>query len=148
MCFTGSDWGLLSFNSFVLIGSLLKWCTHTFVDGLFYRQPFRYLRPDIRPRYSVLSPARYGSVCTSCLFEAVIPNSEFRISHSELLLHPKGAPFPSCGSQSFVVPWSGTKTLTATPSSPRCIVRRTRFGDDASRREAHSHHRYRGPPPS
>ena len=34
------------------------------------------------------------------------------------------------------MPWGGTKTLTAAPSSPRCFVHRTRFGDDASRREA------------
>ena len=37
----------------------------------------------------------------------------------------------SCGSQSFFVPWSGTETLTATPSPPRFIVRRTHFGGDA-----------------
>ena len=39
--------------------------------------------------------------------------------------------YPSCGSQNFLVPWSGTEILTAAPSSPRFIVRRTRFGDDA-----------------
>lgn len=38
---------------------------------------------------------------------------------------------PSCGAQNFFVPWCGTEILTAAPSSPRFIVRRTRFGDDA-----------------
>ena len=39
--------------------------------------------------------------------------------------------WPSCGSQSFFAPWSGAETLTATPSSPRFIRHRRRFGDDA-----------------
>ncbi len=38
---------------------------------------------------------------------------------------------PSCGSQSFVTPWSGAKTLTAAPYSPRLISHRERFGEYA-----------------
>ena len=39
---------------------------------------------------------------------------------------------PSCGSQSFLVPWSGTEPLTAAPSSPRLFSHREHFGDDAA----------------
>ena len=54
-----------------------------------------------------------------------------RIFLSSSTRSSRGGSYPSCGSQNFLVPWSGTEILTAAPSSPRFIVRRTRFGDDA-----------------
>ena len=135
MCFTGSDWEVLSFNSFVSIGPLLRQhklrlsfslqkssslscassspkslsgfsgapITPGFVDGLFYRQPFRSSRPDIRPRYSVLSPARYGSVFLprplgrggrlKVWRRGWIPNSELNIRPYYLLLRSSASPW-------------------------------------------------------
>ena len=51
MLFTASDCGLLCLNNTLQIRPLLRICTLGFADGLLFRQPFRYLRPDIRPRY-------------------------------------------------------------------------------------------------